>query len=246
MALRLQWRPMIHFNDSDAVAAMNDRAQQMLELADLKARVAELEAQVAEGTRSPAWAPKEFYGAYYATTGFLLGIFGALASLIINIVGAPLAGKSALELIRVYLTFPLGENALRLASENADVYSIGDGVMLAIGCCLYLGTGMLLGVPFYTILGRLTEGRTNAYRFLVATILAVVMWFVNFYLLLSWIQPALIGGRWITDPKILPPWVAVLTHLVFGWTLAAIYSWGSFHPYQMPATAEHEASNVER
>lgn len=221
---------------------MTDRIQLAEELAQLRDRVADLESRLSGPVETaPPWAPRSFYTAYYATTGFLLGIFGALASLVINVVGAPLAGKSPLELIRVYLTFPLGENALALASQQKDLYAIGDGVVLAIGCCLYLGTGMLLGAPFYTLLARLSEGRPVWVRFAVATGLAAAMWFVNFYLLLSWIQPALIGGRWITDPNVLPPWVALVTHLVFGWTLAALYSWGMFHPYQVPGTATEEA-----
>lgn len=211
------------------------------ELARLQARVAELEVQIAASRSAGRWAPQSFYTAYYATTGFLLGIFGALTSLVVNVIGAPIAGKSPLEIIRVYLTFPLGENALRLASQQKDFYAIGDGVILAVGCCLYLATGMLLGAPFYTLLAKLAEGRSVLARFAIATGLAVAMWFVNFYLLLSWIQPLLIGGRWITDPAVLPPWVALVTHLVFGWTLAALLPWGRFHAYQMPATATEEA-----
>jgi hypothetical protein len=44
---------------------------------------------------------------------------------------------------------------------------------------------------------------------------------VNFYLLLSWLQPLLFGGRWIA--QLIPWWVAMITHLVFGWTVAALY-----------------------
>ena len=219
---------------------MTDRAELAEELARLRERVADLESRLETEPR-PQWASGSFYTAYYANSGFLLGLFGAMTSLIVNVIGAPLVGKSPLELIRVYLTFPLGERALALASQQKDLYTIGDGVILAIGCCLYLGTGMLLGVPFYTLLARFSQGKSTAFRFAVATGLAVAMWFINFYLLLSWIQPALIGGRWITDPKILPPWVALVTHLVFGWTLAAIYSWGAFRPYQLPGTATSEA-----
>ena len=219
---------------------MPDRAELAEELTRLRERVAELESRLDIEPR-PQWASGSFYTAYYATTGFLLGLFGAMASLIVNVIGAPLAGKSPLELIRVYLTFPLGERALALASQQKDLYTIGDGVILAIGCCLYLGTGMLLGAPFYTALAWVSEGKSTAFRFVASTGLAVAMWFVNFYLLLSWIQPALIGGRWITDPAILPPWVALVTHLVFGWTLAALYSWGKFRPYQVPWTAASEA-----
>ena len=150
------------------------------ELTELHERMQRLESDLATEETLGQWPPKGFYLEYYATTGFLLGIFGAMASLLANIIGAPIAGKSPLELIRVYLTFPLGARALELASQQTDVYVIGDGVMLAIGCCLYLATGMLLGVPFFIALARLTIGKSTAYRLLVATVLSLVLWLVNF------------------------------------------------------------------
>ncbi|MBI1349327.1 hypothetical protein GC163_23920 [bacterium] len=213
---------------------LDDRKQN--ELAELRDRIERLEEELAAKTTPQQWPPKGFYWEYYATTGFLLGIFGAMASLMVNVIGAPIAGKSPLELIRVYLTFPLGEQALRIAAEQTDVYAIGDGVMLAIGCCLYLATGMVLGVPFYVILARFTDGKSLGYRLGVATVLSLVLWVINFYGVLSWLQPALIGGNWITDPAILPTWVAAVTHLVFGWTLALTYPLGRFQVYQQPTS----------
>jgi len=50
-----------------------------------------------------------------------------------------------------------------------------------------------------------------------------VLWGVNFYGILSWLQPALFGGNWIVDPQYLPPWVAAGTHLVFGLSMALLY-----------------------
>lgn len=208
------------------------------ELESLRARVQELEAEVASSQSTDQWPPKSFYTEYYATTGFILGSFGAAISLLVNVIGAPIAHKSPLELIRVYLTFPLGDKALQLATGSGDVYAIGDGVILAIGCCLYLGTGMLLGVPFFVVLVRLTEGRSTLFRLGVATVLATLLWIINFWGILSWLQPALIGGRWITDPAVLPTWVALVTHIVFGWTLAILYPWGRFQGYGKPTTAE--------
>lgn len=208
------------------------------ELDELRARLRQLESEVQGEALSGQWPPKEYYAAYHATTGFILGMFGAVISLLVNVIGAPVAGKSPLELIRIYLTFPLGENALRLAEGTENIYAIPDGVMLAIGCCLYIGTGMLLGVPFFAILGKLTEGKSAAYRLIAASVLATLLWLINFYGILSWLQPLLFGGRWITDPKVLPVWVAWVTHLVFGWTLALLYPWGKFQPYQQPATSE--------
>ena len=111
---------------------------------------------------------------------------------------------------------------------------MGDGVILAIGCCLYLGTGMLLGIPVYLALTRFAARGGVIVRLLVATIVSLVIWAFNFYAILSWLQPLLVGGdpgNWITNPKFLPWWVAAATHVVFGWTIALLYSWGVYTPY---------------
>jgi hypothetical protein len=215
------------------IVTTDDRKIQELE--ELRVRVRELESEIETERTAGQWPPKGFYTEYYATSGFILGMFGAAMSLLANVVGAPIAGKSPLELIRIYLTFPLGEKALQLTSTAKDVTAIGDGVILAIGCCLYLGTGMLLGVPFFVALVWLTEGKSTAYRLLVSTVLATTLWAINFWCILSWLQPLLFGGRWITDPSILPSWVALVTHLVFGWTLALLYPWGRFQVYHQPS-----------
>lgn len=196
-------------------------------LDELRAQVARLEAEIrdAEASTRPAqWPPQGFYGAYYANSGFMLGGIAAIASLIVNILGAPLAGKNPLELIRVYLTFPLGARALELGPERG-------ALILLLGCCLYIATGVVLGVPFFVVLARWAEGGLKK-RMIVATVLALILWIVNFYGILSWLQPALFEGNWITDSTILPVWVAAGTHLVFGWTLALLYPLGRFVPYQ--------------
>ncbi len=64
--------------------------------------------------------------------------------------------------------------------------------------------------------------------------LALLVWFVNFYLILNWLQPMLFGGRWITDPAVLPPWVAAVTHVIFGWAMVCLAPLGKFVPYQQP------------
>ena len=40
--------------------------------------------------------------------------------------------------------------------------------MLAIGCCLYLGTGMLMGIPVYLALTRWGEGKSVGVKLLIA------------------------------------------------------------------------------
>ncbi|MFN8709445.1 MAG: hypothetical protein ACK50J_22410, partial [Planctomyces sp.] len=172
--------------------------------------------------------------AFYATVGFMLGGVAAMASLLLNVVGSTIAGKHPLEIIRVYLTFPLGDQALKLASAEGGHYVIDDGMILALGCCLYIGTGMVLGALFHWLLSLFTRRSGGGARLVWSTVLAAVIWVVNYYMILSWLQPMLFGGNWITDPKILPWWVALGTHLVFGWTMALMAPWGQFVPYQRP------------
>jgi len=196
------------------------------ELTELKARIAELEAEAAEAEKPSSHWTHSYYLTYYATTGFFLGMIAAAMSLLFNIVGALLAGLHPLQLIRVYLTFGLGERALQLQLNDGD-----GGLTLIIGCCLYLATGMFLGIPFQVVLSRLADRASLAKRLLIASLLAIAIWIVNYYLLLSWIQPLLFGGNWIVTQ--IPPWVAVLTHLVFGWAMVLLYPLGRFEPYRV-------------
>ena len=213
-----------------------DLEAKLQELETLKAHVERLEAEIATARAGPGWRATGYYTTYYATAGFLLGSFGALASLLCNVVAAPLAGKSPLELIRVYLTFPLGGNALRL-TEGQNVYAINDRVIVAFGCCLYLATGMLLGIPVYMALTRFAATGGLVKRLIVASIVALLIWLVMFYGILSWLQPLLVEGdpgNWITNTNYLPWWVAALTHLVFGCTIALLYPLGVYKPYTRP------------
>jgi hypothetical protein len=195
------------------------------ELSELEARAQTLQEKLASEADIPPFQPHGYYAAYYATTGFMLGIFGGMSSLLFNIVGSTLVGQHPLELIRVYLTFPLGDRALQMDS----------GLALAVGCCLYLGTGMLLGIPVYLALTRWTAHSSLAKRMVVASIVSLLIWLVMYYGILSWLQPALVEmspENMITNR--VPPWVAALTHLVFGWTLAIVYPLGAFTAYRRP------------
>ncbi len=193
------------------------RQQKLDELNALKQRVAELERDI---EKPPGhWQAESFYTAYYATTGFMLGMFGAAASLLFNVIGSAFVDQHPLRLIQVYLTFPLGERALELDS----------GMTLVIGCCLYIATGMLLGVPFHLLLTWSTQTSQVSYRYLVATILAVSMWVVHFYVILSWLQPLLFQGNWIVEQ--IPWWIGLVTHLIYGWTMALVFPLGQYVPY---------------
>ncbi len=195
----------------------------------------DLEAEIAARESQGGWHATGYYTAYYATAGFALGIFGAMTSLLFNVICAPIAGKTPLELIRVYLTFPLGGDALQLAGAGQTAHAVSDGVILAIGCCLYLATGMLLGIPVYLGLTRFAAKGGLMARLAVASIISLAIWAFNFYGILSWLQPLVIGGdpgNWITNSSYLPWWVAAATHLVFGWTIALLYPVGQYTPYR--------------
>ncbi len=203
----------------------SDEQRQRLqeELAQLRQRINELESQLQ--STQPPWQAHGYYGAYYATTGAMLGLFGAAASLLCNIVGSLLVGQHALRLIQIYLTFPLGERALQ----------IEGGLALAIGCCLYLATGMLFGIILHlalTWLGYRYRDFSFTRRLLAASLLGLLLWIVNFYGILSWLQPVLFGGNWIV--RLIPWWVGALTHLVFAWTMALAYPLGLYQPYLPP------------
>jgi hypothetical protein len=193
------------------------------ELSDLRQRVEQLEEEaVAAEPLSREWT-RRYYLSYYATTGFFLGMIGAVTSLMFNIVGSLFVGQHPLQLIRVYLTFGLGERALQPELESE--------LALAFGCCLYIATGMLLGVLFQVVLSRFADQEPLSKRILIASALGIAVWIFNYYLVLSWLQPLLFGGNWIV--RLVPWWVAALTHLVFGWTMALIYPLGMYEPYQV-------------
>jgi len=200
---------------------MNREAKQR-QLEELQAQVKQLQSELEQDQVAGQWPPRSYYTAYHALAGFVLGMFGAATSLLFNIVGSLLVGQHPLQIIRVYLTFPLGADALRTEG----------GLLLAIGCCLYLATGMLLGIPFQLVLTRWVPNASFAVRLGVVSALALAIWVVNFYGILSWLQPLLFGGAWIV--REIPWWVGALTHLVFGWTMLLVQPLGSFVPYRTP------------
>ncbi len=194
-----------------------DRTERVRELERLRGEVARLEAELVETPLRP-WAPSEYYTAYHVLAGMVLGFIGACASLLFNIIGAPIAGEAPFQLVKVYMTFPLGARALE----------INDGFAVAGGCGLYLCTGAFLGIPIHMMLSRFFASSSGTARFMAVTVAGMALWVINFYVLLSWIQPALIGGNWIVE--MIPWWVGLATHLAFVWTLLLVDRWGAFNP----------------
>lgn len=80
-------------------------------------------------------------------------------------------------------------------------------------------------------LTRFADRATLLGRLGVASGVALLIWLVNYYGVISWLQPLRFGGSWILDA--VPFWVAAFTHLVFGWTMALVYPWGLYKPYEL-------------
>jgi hypothetical protein len=183
------------------------------------AAIRELESAEAAAA-PPAWPPRGYYVLWHVVVGITLGGFAALVSLGANAIGAPLLGEHPLQLIRVYLTFPMG--AAALAAEK--------GLVLTIGCGLYLATGALYGIAVHMVMSLFFAEAPGVVRFGIATAIGLAIWIVNFYLVLSWLQPLLLGGNWIV--AMIPWWVGALTHLAFVWTIFLGESFvGRFQPY---------------
>jgi len=201
------------------------------ELEELQQRVAQLEREMAESEVDDSWRVRATsYPAYAATTGFLLGGVAAVVALLVNMAGAAMVGRHPLELIRVYLTFPLGEQALILTSVPRGPAAIDDRMILLLGICLDLGMGMLIGSIFQLILSTYMRGQALVPRLICSSITALAIWVINFYCILIWLQPLLCGGNWIVNPTYHPIWVAAGTHPVFGWTMGLLSPLGEFQP----------------
>jgi hypothetical protein len=182
--------------------------------------IRKLEAIEVETEQDAAWPPNQYYLLWHIVVGMMLGGVGAVVSLMANIAGAPLFGERPLQLIRVYLTFPMGERAL-----DAD-----QGLVLFVGCTLYILTGALYGIAFHLIMSSWFPDAPKGKRFVVASLIGLGLWIVNFYLILSWLQPLLLGNNWIV--RMVPVWVGALTHLAFAWTMLIGEFWGRFEPYR--------------
>ena len=197
---------------------MNDTESKQ-ELERLQQRVAELESKV-KSIQPDTWSRDDiaFYPTYLAWSGAILGMIGAVASLLVNVIGSLAVGQHPLKLIQIYLTFPLGENAL---AEGVDT-----GIIMAVGCCLYILTGAVLAIPLQLLLVRFFPHANMAMRLVFATVAGLLLWAANFYLIIAWLQPLLFQGNWIVE--MIPPWVGALTHLVFAWVVAALSPWGTF------------------
>jgi len=150
---------------------------------------------------------------YYLLMGSAIGVYAAWFSLALNVVGALALGQQPLKLLRVYATFFMGAEALGDAANQ--------GVTLFLALVLHSATGAVVGMPLYVLYHRRFAHHETMMRAINGLWLGLVMWLVNYYAILSWVQPMVL--RWVAydgdiQPYIIrniPFWVAALTHIAF-------------------------------
>jgi hypothetical protein len=172
------------------------------------------------GERQAPWYPRGFYTAYHVLSGMVLGVIAAWVTLVFNVIGAVLLGKAPLELLRVYSTI-LG---------GARTAESSEAVVLLFALGVHTLTGAVCGAPIHVVVSRFFPGRPLGARLFTGAWLGVVMWAINFYGVLSWLQPLLLGepSSYIVDH--IPIWVAVLTHVAFTETVLILQPLALFNP----------------
>ena len=207
-----------------------EQERRLRELEGLRDRVSVLEAQIdASNPQSTNWPPRQFYSLYYAIAGFALGGIGAMTSLFFNVVVSFFEGQHPFHIIQVYLTVGLGDTALTL----------NNSLTLVMGCLFYLLFGMVLGIPFHSIISRRLGSSSMPLKFAAVTVASLTVWICIFYGILSWLQPMLSGGNCILHE--IPWWLAASTHLVYGWTMLAVQQFGRFTPFLQLTTTPGKA-----
>ncbi len=206
---------------SDRVTAT--RQDILREIERHRMALVDLEAQLAEPATAN-WPPVGFYLTFYIIAGTTIGILGSLASFIFHIVGSLLVNQDPLRFLRVYGTVFLGARAL--TTEDLNFF-----MLVAI---VHFSVGAIAGAVFHVLVNRFVPNRSML-QIGLGALYGLVMWIVNFYLILSWLQPRLVGEPFVLE--LMPAWIAALTHVIYGVTLGLLQPLGRFVPYRPAAAA---------
>jgi hypothetical protein len=204
---------------------MGDEREQILrQIEQQRATLLELEAQLLETAERPepaalGWPPKGFYLTYYVVAGLLIGILGSLASFICNVLGSLLLKQDPLLFLRVYGTVFLGEKAL--VTDDLNFF-----MLVAV---VHFSVGAAAGALFHVLVNFYVPERASLHIGL-GVLYGLLMWVVNFYVVIAWLQRDVFGQAYVLH--LMPAWVAMLTHLVYGLTLGFLQPLGRFVPYR--------------
>jgi signal transduction histidine kinase/CheY-like chemotaxis protein len=168
--------------------------------------ITELEAKLSGEIK----VPTGFYLTFYILAGMVVGIMGGLTSFIFNIVGSLIVAQDPMVILRAFGTLFIGADALTTHNLN----------FLILVLLVYLSGGAVAGAAFQVIVSRYFADRPIVYRILLAGAYGIGLWIINFYGIISWLQPLLVGKAYVLE--IIPFWVAASTNLVFGLTLGLL------------------------
>jgi hypothetical protein len=188
-----------------------------------RAAILELQGQLAADTTAPSWPPHGFYLTFYVVAGTLIGILGSLVSFLFNVVGSLLVNQDPLLFLRVYGTFFLGAKAL----------TTDDLTFFMLVAVVHFSVGAIAGAVYHVAVNWLLPERPLA-QIAIGAAYGLLMWLVNFYGIIIWLQPRLVGQAYVL--QLMPAWVGALTHLIYGLTLGFLQPLGRFVPYR-PVTA---------
>ena len=164
---------------------------------------------------------------YWGTVGALAGFLGSVTSLVANVLGAWALGIETLMLLRVYGTI----------FEGADALQLENTTFIAEVLLFHIVVGGMFGVVFVTLTSRLPQIRKLVHYAAAGLVFGLLLWIGNFYLILSWLQPLVSGDAYIVEN--IPWWVAALTHICYGLTLAAVA-----FPFRSDVETHAEASTA--
>ncbi len=185
--------------------------------------IADLEARLPAGKGDRrGWPPTGFYTTFYIVAGMTLGTIGAMTSFVFNVVGSLIVSQDPMLILRVFGTFFIGQEALTTDNLN----------FLMLVLLTHVIVGALGGAAFHVFINRYLADRSPAQKIVYSAIFGCALWLINFYAIISWLQPVLVGQAYIL--RLMPFWVAALTHIIYGLTLGLLQRLGRFIPYTPP------------
>ena len=194
------------------------REEALREIEQHRAAIIDLEAQLREPV-THSWPPVGFYLTFYIVAGATIGILGSVTSFAFNVLGSLLVKQDPLLFLRVYGTVFLGAKAL--TTDDLNFF-----MLVAV---VHFSVGASAGAVFQVFISRFVPDRP-ALQIVLGGVYGLLMWVVNFYLIITWLQPRLVGQAYVLE--LMPIWIAALTHLIYGLTLGVLQPLGRFVPYR--------------
>lgn len=168
---------------------------------------------------SADWPPKGFYLTFHVVAGLLLGVLASLVSFLANVVGSLLLHQDPLLFLRVYGTFFLGKEAL--VTSDLSFF-----MLVAV---VHFSVGAIAGAVYHVAVNYFVPDRASL-QIGLGALYGLLMWFVNFHVVIAWMQPRLFGEAYVL--QLMPAWVAIFTHVLYGLTLGVLQPLGRFEPYR--------------